>query len=1082
MTGPHLTDAAVLDHCRARYPEQFAPAGAELAHVCLSFLPARRFVTTHDLADVAADLAAGMWMEQRSGDRGPYFVLSGSHHEVFVTPAVARDADHALADVTSIRSPRGLARRSTVVPASVGFYDKRHERYCDLAVLHRQMNEAVAAIRERDRLRRRMRDAMRSPRLPPQPLGELRAEVSRHFAPLRMMLDLLARRSRDEDEVVGAGVVVGHRPDEVYVRLRTSSGEFTDQRSAELLLPGGGVRASVLAVEEYEGDVVLCLAPPRNAQLMPGLEVSLREDGRFAMRRHREALEAFLAGDVEGDWEHLATLLCRPSRLPAFEVPMLDDADPVLHAKQEAAVAGAVATPHAFLVQGPPGTGKSTVITEVVRRLVGRGERVLLLAPMHVAVDEVLGRAGSRPGVFALRVAADERKVDAALQRFLPDHVAETYLRDIRTPRTAKGPAWQAEIDRLTVEERLLTAYLNGLAQAERDRMARDAAVRDHTARSAERERSIGAAFAEVRAADEALTALAGLRAAVGAEVAALQGQLDAVPGGRRLLTRALSALGGEDRVSGLWRAHREATGRLVRLDRDVELWHHHRATAAAEADRLRRDHTASAADWGARLAAYGAAVAGADRHLERSAAALAAVMGREPDRYDAQEWQSARAAVTIRIQQLHRRIGLEQRWFETAEASGPDAAGRLAAELRQTANLVCATTTGVASADLGAADFDTLIVDEASRVVDSEFLIGAIRARRWILVGDQRQLPPYVDQVDEHHLHALTALHLAERDGLDLGVAVQKLAGLWGEEQIQHQFRTTSVTRAATTLRTGDRWPGYRQAFRRHLRAVAPGEDMPERTVLAAMRRHLVESLFDRCAEGLPGGARTALLVQHRSIEPIAALVRQPVYQGRYDQPTDGPQQTPLVLPAFGVPVVFADTSAYGRRARDEQVGHGFVNHLEAEWVRRICVMVDATAAAGATRPTVSVLSFYRHQARRIRELLGAPGYGGYPALDFRVVDVIDRIQGQQSDVVILSFCRAAPGRDKLRDHYGAWLQDVRRLNVAVTRARRGLFLVGHGDTLRNLRGVPAAEEFYRHLFAQVTSRPDVMTVVRDL
>jgi hypothetical protein len=206
-------------------------------------------------------------------------------------------------------------------------------------------------------------------------------------------------------------------------------------------------------------------------------------------------------------------------------------------------------------------------------------------------------------------------------------------------------------------------------------------------------------------------------------------------------------------------------------------------------------------------------------------------------------------------------------------------------------------------------------------------------------------------------------------------------------------------------------------------------------------------------------------------------------VYAGGYREPDGGSAVVPLILPAFGAPVVFADTSAHGGRARDERLGHGFRNRLEAQWVRRICVQLNAASAGtDGPRPTVSVLSFYRHQARLIREVLNAPGYVDFPALDFRVVDVIDRIQGQQSDVVILSFCRAAPGRRELRENYGAWLQDIRRLNVAVTRARRALFLVGHGETLRRLRGVPEAEAFYRHLFDQFRERPDVMTVVRDL
>ena len=57
-----------------------------------------------------------------------------------------------------------------------------------------------------------------------------------------------------------------------------------------------------------------------------------------------------------------------------------------------------------------------------------------------------------------------------------------------------------------------------------------------------------------------------------------------------------------------------------------------------------------------------------------------------------------------------------------------------------------------------------------------------------------------------------------------------------------------------------------------------------------------------------------------------------------------------------------------------------------------------------------------------------------------------IDRAQGRDVDCVVLSFCRANAARDA-----GRLLADKRRLNVALTRARSKLVLVGHGDTLRH-------------------------------
>lgn len=66
-------------------------------------------------------------------------------------------------------------------------------------------------------------------------------------------------------------------------------------------------------------------------------------------------------------------------------------------------------------------------------------------------------------------------------------------------------------------------------------------------------------------------------------------------------------------------------------------------------------------------------------------------------------------------------------------------------------ANLVCGTTIGILQhpdikAGGAVATFDVLIVDEASKTTFQEFLVPALYAQRWVIVGDPKQLSPYVD------------------------------------------------------------------------------------------------------------------------------------------------------------------------------------------------------------------------------------------------------------------------------------------------------------------------------------------------
>jgi len=69
-----------------------------------------------------------------------------------------------------------------------------------------------------------------------------------------------------------------------------------------------------------------------------------------------------------------------------------------------------------------------------------------------------------------------------------------------------------------------------------------------------------------------------------------------------------------------------------------------------------------------------------------------------------------------------------------------------------ESANVVCGTTIGILqhphikNRSMANPLFDMLIIDEASKTQFQEFLVPALLAKRWILIGDPRQLSPYVD------------------------------------------------------------------------------------------------------------------------------------------------------------------------------------------------------------------------------------------------------------------------------------------------------------------------------------------------
>lgn len=199
----------------------------------------------------------------------------------------------------------------------------------------------------------------------------------------------------------------------------------------------------------------------------------------------------------------------------------------------------------------------------------------------------------------------------------------------------------------------------------------------------------------------------------------------------------------------------------------------------------------------------------------------------------------------------------------------GPDPLDELGGMLLETADLVCGTALGVAACPLLAtAEFDTLIVAGAGRISVGEFLVGAVRARRWILIGDDDELPAGADEELIDHVHALAVLRAADGSpGTDLDAAVEAVAAArTGDEEIP-PARLPAVRAEADRLSAGRLWEiRYRDAYRKALGQAArlsaeagsgeePG-DWPaaERALLGAMTGGLVNSVFQRCSTAAPG------------------------------------------------------------------------------------------------------------------------------------------------------------------------------------------------------------------------------------
>ena len=114
------------------------------------------------------------------------------------------------------------------------------------------------------------------------------------------------------------------------------------------------------------------------------------------------------------------------------------------------------------------------------------------------------------------------------------------------------------------------------------------------------------------------------------------------------------------------------------------------------------------------------------------------------------------------------------------------------------------------------------------------------------------------------------------------------------------------------------------------------------------------------------------------------------------------------------------------------------------------------------AERVDFGIISPYRAQVRMIRRLLKMQKF--YRRLRGQVsVNTVDGFQGQERDVIIISMVR-----DNEKGDIG-FLGDLRRMNVAITRARMKLIVIGNSETLSRHR-------FYNALFEHFRDRGEVI------
>lgn len=204
------------------------------------------------------------------------------------------------------------------------------------------------------------------------------------------------------------------------------------------------------------------------------------------------------------------------------------------------------------------------------------------------------------------------------------------------------------------------------------------------------------------------------------------------------------------------------------------------------------------------------------------------------------------------------------------------------------------------------------------------------------------------------------------------------------------------------------------------------------------AEMRGLSLSIYSRLQRA---GVEPAFLdTQYRSHPKIMEFSSEAFYNGALHcgiEASARPAPRGVPWASDGVPVAFLEVGA-----SEETEGDSKLNSAEAQLV--LLLVHQVLSARDLKLADIGIVTPYSAQVRRLRQLLRSlvP-----PGVDPRTLEIasVDAFQGREKELIIFSAVRSNPSGNM------GFLADWRRLNVMLTRARRGLVVLGAAATLRN-------------------------------
>lgn len=298
------------------------------------------------------------------------------------------------------------------------------------------------------------------------------------------------------------------------------------------------------------------------------------------------------------------------------------------------------------------------------------------------------------------------------------------------------------------------------------------------------------------------------------------------------------------------------------------------------------------------------------------------------------------------------------------------------------------------------------------------------------------------------------TELELRIRSSLfgEARVIASTLTGAANRVLEGEKYSTLFIDEAAQALEAAC-WIAIRKAGR----VILAGDHCqlpPTVKSIMALKGGLGKTLMERIVENKPETV-TLLKMQYRMNEQIMKFSSEWFYHGMVES---APTVSHRGILDYDTPMMWIDTAECD--GKEEFVGENFgrINRAEAELTLQ--TLQQYLEKIGKQRILeesidVGIISPYRAQVQLLRKELRKREFFR-PYRHLLTVNTVDGFQGQERDIILISLVRSNDGGEI------GFLRDLRRMNVAITRARMKLIILGSSETM-------TSHPFYKKLYEYV-------------